>query len=129
MDENRKAELRKFFSVSAAIFLVVYLIFLVLSLFSLSFSIPLFAGLMFVEFFLLMLKGMLDEKTEELGNLRWIRFVSLFSFTVLLTLCCIVMIYVLKIKKEQDMLLLVIALYNSSFFDKSICALRRLKQL
>ena len=39
------------------------------------------------------------------------------------------MIYVLKIKKEQDMILLVIALYNSSFFDKSICALRRLKKL
>lgn len=54
MDENRKAELQKVFSVSAVIFLVVYLVFLMLSFFSISFSIPLFAGLMFVEFFLLL---------------------------------------------------------------------------
>ena len=54
MDENCKAELQKFFSVSAVIFLVVYLVFLMLSFFSNSFSIPLFAGLMFVEFFLLL---------------------------------------------------------------------------
>ena len=54
MDDNRKAELQKFFSVSAVIFLVVYLVFLMLSFFSISFSIPLFAGLMFVEFFLLL---------------------------------------------------------------------------
>lgn len=33
MDENRKAELQKFFSVSAVIFLVVYLVFLMLSFF------------------------------------------------------------------------------------------------
>lgn len=37
MDENCKAELQKFFSVSAVIFLVVYLVFLMLSFFQFPF--------------------------------------------------------------------------------------------
>lgn len=126
MDEKRAASLRRFFSVSAVVFFLVYLGLMALSLFSFPLSQAAMGCLVFGTFLLVLMKNVVETKAEELGGVESFRLVSLTAFTILFDLCYCVMIYWLRIKPVEDALWAVIALLASMLVDTSLCALRRL---
>jgi len=128
MDENRKAALRRFFSIASVVFFAIYLVFMMFSLFSFSFSTPVFLCLSLVIFFLLIIQDAVNTKAEELGDIGSWGLLSLPSFTMLMVLCYTVMVYYLQFKQLDDILWAVIALYDSTLLDTSLRALRKLKQ-
>lgn len=128
MEENRKAALRRYFSIISVVFFAIYIICIIISLFSVSISMPVLLCLMLVTFFLLIIQDDVNTKAEELGNIGSWGFLSLPSFTMLMVLSSAVMIYYLQIKQQDDILSAVIGLYDSTLLDKSLRALRKLKQ-
>lgn len=128
MDEKQKTELYKFFSISSVIFFVIYFIFMAILIFSLSVSMPIFLCLMLVMFFLFIIQDTINEKIEELGDIDGGGFLSLPSFTVLIVLYYAVMVYYLRIKEPDTILWAVLALFDSTLLNKSLRALRKLKQ-
>lgn len=128
MEENHKAALRRFFSIASVVFFVIYLAFMTISLFSFSVSTPVFLCLMLVVFFLMIIQDTVDTKVEELGNIGSWGFLSLPAFTMLVVLCYAVMVYYLQLKQLDDILWAFSALFDSTLLDKSLRALRKLKQ-
>jgi len=128
MEENRKATLRRYFSIISVAYLAIYIVCMIISLFSVSVSMPAFLCLMLVTFFLLIIQDDVNTKAEELGNIGSWGLLSLPSFTMLMVLCYAVMVYYLQIKQQDDILWAVIGLYDSTLLDISLRALRKLKQ-
>ena len=128
MNEIRKAKLQQFFFIASVAFFVVYLIFMVVALFSLPTSTPIFLCLMFVAFFLFIVQDAVNEKVKEVGDIGWCGFLSLPSFTMLIVVCYAVMVYYLQVKQQEDILWVVCALIDSTLFDKSLRALRKLNK-
>ena len=128
MDENRKAALRRYFSIMSVAFWAIYIVYMIISLFSVSVSMPAFLCVMLVAVFLFIIQDDVNTKAEELGNIGSWGFLSLPSFTMLMVLCYAVMVYYLQIKQQDDILWVVIALYDSTLLDISLRALRKLKQ-
>ena len=128
MEENRKVALRRYFSIISVVFFAIYIICIIISLFSVLISMPVLLCLMLVTFFLLIIQDDVNTKAEELGNIGSWGFLSLPSFTMLMVLSSAVMIYYLQIKQQDDILSAVIGLYDSTLLDKSLRALRKLKQ-
>ncbi|MDN0033815.1 hypothetical protein QVN85_12975 [Oscillibacter valericigenes] len=128
MDENHKAALHRFFSIASVVFFVIYLAFMTISLFSFSVSILVFLCLMLVPVFLLIIQDTVNTKADELGDVGSWGFLSLPSFTMLIVLCYAVMVYYLQFKQLDDILWATIGLFDSILLDKSLRALRKLKQ-
>jgi cytochrome b561 len=128
MEENRKAALRRFFSIASVVFFVIYLVFMMLSLFSFSVSTPVFLWLTLVTIFLFIIQDTVNTKVEELGYIGSWGFLSLPSFSMLMVLCYAVMAYYLQFKQRDDVLWAVCGLYDSTLLDTSLRALRKLKQ-
>lgn len=126
MDENRKAGLRYFFFIASVAFFAVYLVFMGLALFSVPTSTPVFLFLMLVAFSLFIVQDTVNEKAEEVGDIGQCGFLSLPFFTLLIVLGYAVMVYYLQIKQRDDILWVVCALIDSTLFDKSLRALRKL---
>lgn len=126
MEENRKAALRRFFSIASVIFSAIYLVFMMFSLFSFSFSTPVTLCLMLVMFFLLIIQDTVNTKAEELGDIGNSGFLSIPFFTMLIVLCYAVIVYFLQF--NDDILWAFIGLYDSTLLETSLRALRKLKQ-
>lgn len=126
MEENRKAALRRFFSIASVIFSAIYLVFMMFSLFSFSFSTPVTLCLMLVMFFLLIIQDTVNTKAEELGDIGNFGFLSIPFFTMLIVLCYAVIVYFLQF--NDDILWAFIGLYDSTLLETSLRALRKLKQ-
>jgi len=118
----------QYFSIISVAFLAIYIVCMIISLFSVSVSMPAFLCLMLVTFFLLIIQDDVNTKAEELGNIGSWGLLSLPSFTMLMVLCYAVMVYYLQIKQQDDILWAVIGLYDSTLLDISLRALRKLKQ-
>lgn len=83
---------------------------------------------MLVPVFLLIIQDTVNTKADELGDVRSWGFLSLPSFTMLIILCYAVMVYYLQFKQLDDILWATIGLFDSILLDKSLRALRKLKQ-
>jgi len=127
MDENQKAALRKFFSVSTVVCFAAYLVFMAILLFSLPVSTSVFVCLIFVAFSLFIIQDAVNTRAEELGDIGRCGLLSLPFITIFIGLYYAVSVYYMKLKQQDDMLWVVIALYDSILFDKSFRALHKLK--
>lgn len=124
--ERNNTGLRNFFLISSVAFFVIYLIFMILALFSIPTSAPVFVCLMLIALSLFILQNAVNEKAEEVGDIGRCGLLSLPFFTALIVVCYIVMVYILKLKGQEDILWVVCALITSTVFDKSVRALRKL---
>ena len=125
--ERNNAGLRNFFLIVSVAFFVIYLIFMILALFSIPTSAPIFVCLMIIALSLFILQNAVNEKAEEVGDIGRCGLLSLPFFTALIVVCYIFMVYALKIKEQEDVLWVVCALIDSTLFDKSVRALRKLR--
>ena len=128
MEENRKAALRRYFSIMSVVFFAIYMVCMIILLFSVSVSTLVFLCLMLVAFSLIIIQDDVNTKAKEAGDIGSWGFLSLPFFTMLIVLYYAVMVYYLKIIQQDNMLGLVIALTDSTLLDKSLRALRKLKQ-
>lgn len=128
MEENRKAALRRYFSIMSVIFFAIYIVCMIISLFSVSVSGPVLVGCVSVIFFIFIVQDDVNTKVEELGSVSRRRLLSLPFFTMLIVIVYVVMIDYLQIKQQDDVLGVVIGFYDSFLLDKSLRALHKLKQ-
>ena len=129
MNEKHKISLQKFFSVSTVVFGIIYLIFMTLALLSPVLPVQLIVCLIFGSFFLFIIQNTVNEKAEEVGNLKQWRILSLPFFTILILICYAAVIYLLQPERQTGILWAVIALYDSILLDKSMRALHNLKDI
>lgn len=127
MDENQKATLRKSFSVSTVVCFATYLVFMAILLFSLPVSTPVFVCLIFVMVSLFIIQDAVNTRVEELGDIGRCGLLPLPFITIFIGLYYAVSVYYMKLKQQDDMLWVAIALYDSILFDKSFRALHKLK--
>lgn len=128
MEENRKVVLRRYFSILSVVFLAIYMVCMIILLFSVSVSMLGIVGLVYVGFFLIIIQDDVNTKAKETGDIKKFGFLSLSFFTMLIVLCYAVMVYYLKIKQQEDVLWVMIALIDSTLLDTSLRALHKLKQ-
>ena len=129
MNEKHKISLQKFFFISTIVFGIIYLIFMALALFSPVLPVQLIVSLIFGSFFLFIIQNTVNEKAEEVGNLKQWRILSLPFFTILILICYAAVLYLLQLERQTGILWAVIALYDSILLDKSMRALHNLKDM
>lgn len=127
MDENREAALRRYFSIISVVFFTIYIVCMMISLFSISVPTPVLICLIFVAFSLFIIQDDVSTKAEEVGDISRSRFLSLPFVTNIIALCYALMVY-LQIKQQYDFLWVVIAQFDSTLLDTSLRALRKLKE-
>lgn len=128
MGIKKKNELFKFFNISFAVSAILYIIFYVILLFSISVTTDIIACLSIGFFLMVIMRNTVNEKFNELKDVADNRILSFHSFSLVTVCCCAVSGYCLRIEQRDTMLWSLLALYVSVPLDQSVRALRRLKQ-
>lgn len=129
MDEKQISTLKRYFYISSITYLIIYVIYVLLSFFKPKLPPIVLGCLMLMGIVLLIVQDDVNSKVEKIKLVKPWGMVSLPSFTLLLLIFHTIL-YLIDPREHADRILwVIIAQYDSLLFDKSFRALRKLRQL